>query len=317
MDYEENLMAKAAWYYYFENLTQQQISEKIGISRIRVIHLLEKARQTGMIQFRLRRGSEKRLLIEKRLMERYGLEDAFVVPGPVDPSQTNANVAESASMYIMERLQEGSVINIGYGDTPSRVLNNLATMAEQPCTCVSLTGGVSYYLPNTRSNIFNAKLHLIPAPLLASSREMAEAIREESSVQEISRMISLAKITVVGIGAMDEKATIFRSGILNSNDMIYLSMQGAMGDVLSHFVDRDGNLIASPVEDRLIATSMENLKQLHNVIGVAAGTVKANAIRSVLRGHILDVLITDLETAEAVLADDLEDSVQNPQYSQF
>ena len=63
MDYEEALMAKAAWYYYFEGMTQQQISDRIGISRIRVIRLLEQARQTGMIQFSLRRGNEERLRI--------------------------------------------------------------------------------------------------------------------------------------------------------------------------------------------------------------------------------------------------------------
>ena len=190
MDYEEALMAKAAWYYYFENLTQQQISDQIGVTRLRVVRLLEKARETGMIQFSLRRGSEDRLEAEKRLKERYGLEDVFLVPGPADPSRTNANIAKAASMYINERLKENSVINIGYGDTPGRVLNNLATMAESTITCVSLTGGVSYYLPNTLSNVFNAKLHLIPAPLLASTSEMAEAMRKEESVQQISRMIS-------------------------------------------------------------------------------------------------------------------------------
>ena len=68
MDYEEALMAKAAWYYYFQGMTQQQISDRIGISRIRVIRLLERARQTGMIQFSLRRGNEQRLMIEKQLM---------------------------------------------------------------------------------------------------------------------------------------------------------------------------------------------------------------------------------------------------------
>lgn len=302
MDYEEALMAKAAWYYYFQDMTQQQISDRLGISRIRVIRLLERARQTGMIQFSLRRGNEERLQIEKKLMETFGLEDVFVVPSPADSSQTNANIAEAASMYINERLHEGSVINIGYGDTPSRILNNLATTAEQTITCVSLTGGVSYYLPNARSNVFNARLHLIPAPLLASSKEMADAIRQESSVSEISRMISLAQLTVVGIGSMDGGATIFHSGILNSNDLLYLSMQGARGDVLSHFVDENGALIHSPIEDRLIATSMEVLSQLHNVIGVAAGPVKAEAIRAVLKGGILDTLITDADTAEAILA---------------
>ena len=303
-DYEEALMAKAAWYYYFQDMTQQQISDRLGISRIRVIRLLERARQTGMIQFSLRRGNEERLKIEKKLMETYGLEDVFVVPSPADPTQTNANIADAASMYITERLHEGSVINIGYGDTPSRVLNNLATTAETTITCVSLTGGVSYYLPNARSNVFNAKLHLIPAPLLASSKEMADAIRQETSVSEISRMISLAQLTVVGIGSMDGSATIFHSGILNSNDLLYLSMQGAKGDVLSHFVDENGCLINSPIEERLIATSMEALSKLHNVIGVAAGLVKVDAIRAVLKGGILDTLITDTDTAEAILASD-------------
>ena len=302
MDYEDALMAKAAWYYYFQDMTQQQISDRLGISRIRVIRLLEWARQTGMIQFSLRRGNEERLIVEKKLMETFGLEDVFVVPAPGDPAQTNANIAEAASMYINERLHEGSVINIGYGDTPSRILNNLATTAEQTITCVSLTGGVSYYLPNARSNVFNARLHLIPAPLLASSKEMADAIRQETSVSEISRMITLAQLTVVGIGSMDGGATIFHSGILNSNDLLYLSMQGAKGDVLSHFVDENGTLIHSPIEDRLIATSMEVLSKLHNVIGVAAGPVKAEAIRAVLKGGILDTLITDADTAEAILA---------------
>ena len=300
MDYEEALMAKAAWYYYFENLTQQQISDRIGISRIRVVRLLEKARETGMIQFSLRQGNEARLEAEKRLMERYNLEDVFLVPGPAEPTMTNANIAKAASMYIHERLKENSVINIGYGDTPGRVLNNLATIAENTITCVSLTGGVSHYLPNTLSNVFNAKLHLIPAPLLASSREMAEAIRREESVQQISRMISHAELSVVGIGSMDMSATIFHSGVLNNNDLLYLSMKGAKGDVLSHFLDSEGNPVSSPIEDRLIATSLDKLRNLHHVIGVAAGKVKAEAIRSALKGHFLDILITDTDTAQAI-----------------
>ena len=46
MDYEESLMIKAAWYYYFEEMTQQHVAELMGITRMRVIKLLEKARQT-------------------------------------------------------------------------------------------------------------------------------------------------------------------------------------------------------------------------------------------------------------------------------
>ena len=79
-------------------------------------------------------------------------------------------------------------------------------------------------------------------------------------------------------------------------------MKGAAGDLLSHFLTRDGQLIESPVEERLIATSLSTLRTLKNVIGVAAGTVKAEAIHAVLLGGYLDILITDEETAQRVLS---------------
>lgn len=301
MDYEESLMIKAAWYYYFEGMTQQQVAEAMGISRMRIIRLMDKARQTGIIQFKLRKDGESRMQMERRLISEYGLKDAFVVPAPVSSGMVNAGIAEAASMYISERLTENALINIGYGDTPSRILNNLATVTEQPISCISLTGGVSYYLPDTRSNVFHAKLHLIPTPLLTSSREVAEALKQEASVIELNRMISLAQMTVVGIGAMHESATVFKSGVLNKNDFLYLKMQGAAGDLLSHFIDADGNLLETPLEERLISTSLATLKQLDNVIGVAAGDSKVEAIRAALRGQYLDILITDDRTAQKIL----------------
>ncbi len=297
MNYEESLMIKTSWYYYFENMTQQQIADVLGVSRLRVIKLLEKARETGIIQFKLRQDGVDRIQLEKTLMERYGLKDVFVVPAMPGRTEVNENIAKAAAMYVRDRLSENSFINIGYGDTPSRVLNNLATMAQDPISCVSLTGGVNYYLPDTRSNVFNAKLYLMPAPLLASSREMADAMREEASVLEITRMVRLASISVVGIGSMHESATIIKSGILSKNDFLYLSMKGAVGDVLSHFINKDGELVECPVEDRLISTPLHTLRELKNVIGVAAGEAKVDAIRATLRGKYLNVLITDEPTA--------------------
>jgi len=301
MDYEEILMFKIAYYYYLEEMTQQDIAEMLAISRIRVIRLLEKARQTGVIQFKLRKNADFNVHFEKQLIKKYELNDVFIVPSPASPEQVNDNVAKAASIYINDRLNENTLINMGYGDTSKRLLNNLAKMAENTISCVSLTGGVSYYLPDTRSNVFNANLHLIPAPLLASSIEMAKAIKKETSVNEIFRMAQLASLTVIGIGGLHEKSTIFSAGTVNKNDLLYLKMKGAVGDILSHFIDKDGNLVPNSLEDRLIGISLETLKTLHNVIGVAAGESKVDAIKAVLRGHYLDVLITDIATAEKLL----------------
>ena len=301
MDYEESLVIKTAWYYYLENMTQQRIAEILGISRIRVIKLLEKARQTGVIQFKVRKDSASRMALEKKLCEKYDLKDSFVVPTNPEEEGVNETIAKAAAMYIGDRIDEDTFINIGYGDTPSRVLNNLAMMSEKPITCISLTGGVNYYLPNTHSQTFNARLFLMPAPLIASSSALAHAMRQEASVTEISRMVLLSGITVVGIGGMSEDATIFKSGILSKNDLLYLKMQGGVGDILSHFLDENGNLLNHDVEDRLISTPLDTIKSLDNVIGVAAGNSKTAAIRAVLRGAYLDVLITDENTAQQLL----------------
>jgi DNA-binding transcriptional regulator LsrR (DeoR family) len=300
MDFEEELMIKAAWYYFLEDKTQQKISDLLGISRMRVIRLLEKARQTGAVQFKIRKDYAQRMRIEKQLIETYRLKDAFVIPTGPDAGigEINDSVADAAAMYINTRIQPNTFINIGYGDTAGKILNNLAKIAETPISCISLTGGVSIYLPNAKSHVFNARLFLIPAPLVVSSKEMVAAIREEHSVKEIFRMVSLASFTIVGIGGMNDEATVLKSGVLNAGDFLYLKMHGAVGDILCHFIDREGRVIVTPLEDRLVSTSLDTLKSLPNVIGVAAGRDKREAIKGALALGYLNILITNEDTAK-------------------
>ncbi|MDR0878522.1 MAG: sugar-binding transcriptional regulator [Treponema sp.] len=300
MDFEEELMAKAAWYYYQKDMTQQKISELLGISRMRVIRLLDKSKETGLVQFKIREGNARRIQIEEQLKDRYRLQDCFIIPTPVeaDIGTVNDAIADAAAMYLSSRLQSNAFVNIGYGDTTGKTLNNLAKITENPISFISLTGGVSIYLPNARSNVFNARLFLIPAPMVVSSKEMKAAIREEKSVIEITRMVSLASFTIIGIGGMNDEATILKTGSLTSADFLHLKMQDAVGDILCHFIDRQGRVIPTPFEDRLVSTPLDVLKSLPNVIGVAAGRNKQEAIRGALTLGLIDILITNEETAE-------------------
>jgi DNA-binding transcriptional regulator LsrR (DeoR family) len=131
---------------------------------------------------------------------------------------------------------------------------------------------------------------------------MVEAIQSEPSVDQILSMSALSQLTVVGIGAMDENATLVTNGTFSHNDFLLLSMKGAVGDMLCHFIDRNGQLISSDIEGRLISTPLDVLKKLQNTIGVAAGDTKVEAILAALRGGYLDILITDETTASSVLA---------------
>ncbi|MFR5354721.1 MAG: sugar-binding transcriptional regulator [Clostridia bacterium] len=299
--YEDKLLTKVAWYYYIEGYTQQEIGEYLSIPRLRVNRLLDKARKAGIIQFSVREGDSKRMIVERELITQFGLKDAFVVPSPINEQDINESVAQAAAMYIHERLDKSGYINMGYGDTSSRILNHLANICEFPVNVVSLTGGVNYYLPNTRSSIFNAKLYLTPAPLLMASEDIVKAMEQEPSVKQIRHMATLAQMSIVGIGGVDSNATLLTNGTLNHSDVLLLSMQGAVGDMLCHFIDKDGNVIQSSLERRLMSTSLEQLKEMNNSIGVAGGNTKAEAILAALKGKYLDVLITDETTASNVL----------------
>ncbi len=300
-EYEHRLMTKAVWYYYIENYTQQNISHLLGVSRSKVISLLERARQAGVIQFSVQQDSSRRMEMERDLLSRYGLRDAFLVPGADTLTDPNESIAQAAAMYILRRVSDNTYINMGYGDTTSRILRHLATSSQIPLNMVSLAGGMNYYLPNTNSNVFNVRLHLIPSPLLLSSATLRDSLRREPDVEQVFRMIPLSSMSVVGIGSMNDRATIVQNGILNNNDFTFLKMQGAVGDVLSHFLDKNGRVVAPDLEGRLMSTPMDQLRTLDNVIGAAGGPAKTEAILSVLRGGYLDVLITDENTAQRLL----------------
>lgn len=295
------LATKAAWFYYMENYTQHQIAEAMGLSRAKVIRLLEDAKTDGIIQFNFRKDDSTRVSLEKNLIAAYGLNDAFVVPTPLNEAALTHTISRAAALYVSDHLRPGGYLNIGYGDTVSSMLGYLAKEHEDPINVVSMTGGVSYYLPSVSSTAYAMHLFLIPSPLIVSSSEVRDALLGEKSIQEIYAMTEHADMSVVGIGAAVEGATVLRNGIIRESELAILKMQGSVGDVLNHFYDSEGNPITTEIENRTISTDIEKLRTMKNVVGVAGGSEKVAAIKAVLRGGYLNVLVTDSKTAEELL----------------
>ena len=295
------LATKAAWFYYMENYTQHQIAEAMGLSRAKVIRLLEDAKTDGIIQFNFRKDDSTRVSLEKNLIAAYGLNDAFVVPTPLNEAALTHTISRAAALYVSDHLRPGGYLNIGYGDTVSSMLGYLAKEHEDPINVVSMTGGVSYYLPSVSSTAYAMHLFLIPSPLIVSSSEVRDALLGEKSIQEIYAMTEHADMSVVGIGAAVEGATVLRNGIIRESELAILKMQGSVGDVLNHFYDSEGNPITTEIENRTISTDIEKLRTMKNVVGVAGGSEKIAAIKAVLRGGYLNVLVTDSKTAEELL----------------
>jgi DNA-binding transcriptional regulator LsrR (DeoR family) len=82
-----------------------------------------------------------------------------------------------------------------------------------------------------------------------------------------------------------------------------LSERGAVGDICLRFFDANGVPVLTPLNERVIAIALADLKRVDRVVGIAGGRRKFAAIRGALRGRRINVLITDRGTAERLVKD--------------
>jgi len=131
-NYEEELMIKIAWYYYIENLTQQEIAKILGINRIKILRLLDKAKENGLITFQIRNNNAKRFDMENTFKELFHLNDILIIPSVPSSDSLNDSLAQAASMYINQRIKENSYGIWGY---PKPYLELYGTTVRKPDQC--------------------------------------------------------------------------------------------------------------------------------------------------------------------------------------
>jgi lsr operon transcriptional repressor len=305
LSYEKDLIVRIAWKYYNEGMTQNEIAAALNLSRMKVIKYLEKAKSSNIIQFKINLEKITNMDLQNEIKKKYGLQDIYIVPASNQKSIESLTVA--AAQYIEDRITSDMMINIGYGQAVSKTLGYLNISTKYKVTFVSLSGGVKFYMPtaiDTRSDYYtnpNYKHYIIPSPLIVSSVKLAEQMLKERSINKILKMIPFSNITVIGIGALNEQATIVKEDELSLNDLEILKAKGAVGDLLSQFYDINGKVLDIPVHKHLISTDIQFLKSLQHVVAVAGGLDKKDAIIGALNGGYIDVLITDESVAEAII----------------
>ena len=311
LDDDEELLSRVAWYYHHDGLTQHEIGQRLGLSRIKVSRLLDRGKRSGIIGITIHSRHRGCLELETRLREAYALREAIVIPPLEDASgdpvvQLNERLAQAAASYLMRFLSERSLLAIGWGDTVTRTLSRLGyLLGHTGASVMTLTGGVSAYvqmigglgtIPARAQRVF-----MIPSPLVVASRATAEALRGEPAVRDVLTMASTANYALIGVGAMNESASFVRGGYVSTAEMIRYRRQGAVGDLLGRFLDREGRVLDLEIHDRIIGIDLTALGRMPCVIGAAGGVQKAEAIRSALAGGYLDIVITDQPTAKAIL----------------
>ena len=300
----EELLLRVAWFYYKDELTQDEIARRLSVSRASVGRMLDRARKVGLVSINLNADHLDAFEVSSELRRTFDLTEALVVPDhvkePADHHLLNARLGLGGAQFMSTHLRPGGSLGVGWGETVSRVIASTNFGAVGPVHMVTLTGGVDGYLQTILSSKGEGSAEpeattatIIPTPIVASTPRLAAALKAEPAIQQVLTQACGVDQAIVGVGTPAADATIVQMGYLAADDVRQLRDRGVVGDILGQFFDSDGQVVSLPIHDRRIGIELSELASIPKVVGVAGGLHKAEAILGALRGGFLDVLVTN------------------------
>jgi lsr operon transcriptional repressor len=307
---EEELQARVAWHYYVGNLTQQEIAQRIGSNRVRVNRLLAASRESGLVQITINSKIAPCVALEETLVKRFGLECAVVVPTGANAEANNAALGIGAANYFSKQIVAGQTIGLGWGRTIRAVLRAMPQRSYGAVSAVSLQGGLSHCpsintfdIVSDFAGICRADGYIFAAPIYVSSQKARDVILQEGTVRETYDLARNADLALLTAGDLTESLVV-QYGIDKPEQLRTLQKAGAVGDMLGHFMDEDGELIDHPLNRRTVAITLDDLRKIKRVILVSGGAKKYQVTRAALRGRYPSVLVTDEDTARKLCNED-------------
>lgn len=240
--------------------------------------------------------------LEKALQEKLHLKKAFVSPGDTSLNfQVLKFMGHSAAQYILSVLNDADVLALTGGSSTALVAEQMRSVHYPNVYVVPARGGIGKSHSTQANNIvaeMALKLHsnyeLLHLPDNIDNR-LLEALKDYPEIKRVFDKMEEIKVFLFGIGRADVLAD-WRNLELKKKQ--YLLEQGAVGEAFGHYFDINGKVV-SP--SSTIGVSIENYNHIPNVIGIAGGSSKAEAIIGVSRVRPGMVLITDEAAAKAVL----------------
>jgi DNA-binding transcriptional regulator LsrR (DeoR family) len=310
---ELRLMTKVARLYYVDRLRQTEIADQLDISQATTSRLLKRAQDEQIVRISLNAPVGIHADLERQLESTYGLKEAIVVESMPDDRQIMRDLGSAAAFYLNTTLKSNEVIGIS-----SWSASLLATVdAMMPVTrpigaqVVQILGGVG--TPTAESNaihivsrlamLVQGQSILLPVPAVVGAQDTRQLYLQDTFVCEtIERFVSVT-LALVGIGSVEPSDLLASSGnVFTVQELEMLRDQGAVGDVCLRYFDAKGAPVQTPLNDRVIGMQLEQLRKVKRSVGIAGGARKLAAIRGALLGRYINVLITDLRTAEGLVA---------------
>ena len=311
---ELHLMAKVAHMYYGQGIRQTEITERLNIHQSTVSRLLKRAVKAGIVRITVAIPAGIYPDLEERLERRYGLVQAIVVDTGTDEEQIIRSIGASAAFFIETSAKKNQVI--GISSWSASLLSMVDAMRPSQCALdsrvVQILGGVgnpgaqvhATQLTQRLASLIGGSPVLLPAPGVVASPKARAVLLNEPYVEEATVFFDSLDLALVGIGGLEPSKLLASSGNrFSPAELRELQSHGAVGDICLRFFNELGEPVRTPLNDRVIGVDLDQLRRVPRVVGIAGGTRKYRAILGALRGRWINVLITDKQTATALLSE--------------
>ncbi len=313
MDAEASLSIRAAWLAYVGGRTQEQIAERLGVSRIKAQRLIASAMQSGLVKFFVEGVPAECMALEDRLMGAFSLKRCVVAPTTHDEADDSTApipaLAVAAARHLTRVLESGELrtVGVGHGRTLAAMVERLPSSNRRDTRFVSLLGSLTR---RSAANPFDviAKLaertggecYFMPVPFLADSQADARVLRAQRGVQQVLELVRECELCIVGIGDLGPNTHLHRTRSVTSDELATLRRAGAVGELAGCFVASDGKPVTGEMNERAVGATLDDLRG-RDVLAVAGGAYKAEAIAAALHTGVITELIIDEATAQICL----------------
>ena len=319
---DDTLILRAAWLYYMAGLNQQDVADRLGVHRTRVVRLLAEARDRGLVSMAIHHEAIRETELEHSIIDLYGLDFCLVTPciGIDNPAaarevldaqavMARRAVGTAAATFLKGHLASGEPITIGvsWGRTIEQMALQLAGVRNRNARFVSLLGSLTR---NSASNPFEVvqalaartggEGYFLPVPFIVDTAADREVLMAQRIVAEVIDLARVAAIYVISVGELTEHSILRQQNMLTEDELRSMRARGVVADTIGRLFDAAGNLVEHPMCERMLAFSIDDLKG-RDVVLLGAGLDKANAIRALLRSKLIRGLIIDGDTAACML----------------
>lgn len=304
----KKFLTKIAGLYYLEELTQQEIANRFNISRTKVSRYLRRAKKDGIVQIKINSQKEYYSSLESEIEKKYRIKECIVVPDFEKREETLKIMAESLNSLFERILENGSYLGIGWGSSLKTVSDYFYVRGKSDIRVVPIIGGLGKIETGVHTNSIAKNIanglgsinYMIHSPAVLDSREVKEIVESDSNTGEIIKLSEKISTALVGMGDMSAESTLIKTGCFSMKEFKYLAGLGVVGDVNLIFINEHGEHVPNKIDERIIRISPDRLKKVKNVVGVAFGKRKLKVITAALKGRLVNILITDEETAEGI-----------------